>query len=67
MTKTYWGDAVSVLKRYGAIVDIGQISLPDRRRLAQLRRQRLVSSEETLDYPRPKTRWVWRGPAASDP
>ena len=67
MSKTYWVDAVSVLKRYGAIVDIGQISPADRRKLGRLQRLRQVSREEALDFPMPKTRWVWRGPAASDP
>jgi len=57
----HWQDSVDVLKRYGAIVDIGQVSKPDRARLARLERKGVVSQETTFQFPTPKTRWVWRG------
>ena len=62
----HWQDSIDVLKRYGAIVDIGQVSKPDRARLARLERKGRVRREECFNYPEPKTRWVWIGEAAAE-
>jgi hypothetical protein len=63
--RPYWPDAVDMLKRYGAIVDIGQVSLRDRRRLARLAARGVVVRDYTLSFPRPRTRWTWIGDDAA--
>ena len=63
----YWPDAVDMLRRYGAIVDIGQVSPSDRSRLARLAKRGVVAKEAELAWPNPKTRWVWIGEAADAP
>ena len=63
----YWPDAVDMLRRYGAIVDIGQISPSDRSRLARLAKRGVVAKEANLYWPRPKNRWIWIGEATDAP
>ena len=59
----YWPDAVDMLRRYGAIVDIGQVSPSDRSRLARLAKRGVVAKETEFSWPKPKNRWVWIGVA----
>lgn len=55
------GTVIALLQEHGQIIDIGQISQADRRRLNYLTIHGVVAKDKVYHFPIPKTRYRWAG------